>query len=375
MVTMSRSTSGKSTSHKKKEEKERKSSESRKYAQIQSDSIVLYSDSIVDKIGDDIVRPLAEDVSYRLRELIHVLHTKEIPPVYGHAGKGQIRFTYIDEANIFVEDDPEIDIIQLAISNIGITQKGKHFIKNFHSNVKFGPVVPHIIEALIQALEEADKVGERRFWLLDAIDALADNEAVDLSPLLCVNSLVTCLIHCALDFHATDRGFSFSVDEDFRLKTALILSKVLQRWSGAVIVREVLLRLSSILKDLRIPLPVHRGALHVLTAMGQAPLALCLWPLLLPSEKYAYFLNTIQSVEEVIIDFEAIKNIILCGAETLLPKEPGQSDEEKGEVPCIINPTSAELEQEDLARKVQPVLYDIFGDAVTIDISDELAGG
>jgi hypothetical protein len=60
------------TAHKRKDEKDRKHAEARKYAQIPKESIQLYSETVVEKIGDDIARPLAEDISYRLREVIHV---------------------------------------------------------------------------------------------------------------------------------------------------------------------------------------------------------------------------------------------------------------------------------------------------------------
>lgn len=60
----------KSPSHKKKEEK--RSTEGRKYAQIPKESIVLYAETVVERIGDDIAKPMAEDVSYRLREILHV---------------------------------------------------------------------------------------------------------------------------------------------------------------------------------------------------------------------------------------------------------------------------------------------------------------
>lgn len=58
-------------SHKKKTDK--KSGESRKYAQIQCDSITVTAEANgVSVLGEDIRKQLAEDVSYRLREVIHV---------------------------------------------------------------------------------------------------------------------------------------------------------------------------------------------------------------------------------------------------------------------------------------------------------------
>jgi hypothetical protein len=60
----------KASSHKKKDDK--RPTEGRKYAQIPKESVALYAESVVERIGDEISKPLAEDVSYRLREVLHV---------------------------------------------------------------------------------------------------------------------------------------------------------------------------------------------------------------------------------------------------------------------------------------------------------------
>jgi hypothetical protein len=63
--------SDKLLSHKKKTEK--KSGESRKYAHISYDSISFVAEANgLTTLNEDIRNQLAEDVSYRLREVIHV---------------------------------------------------------------------------------------------------------------------------------------------------------------------------------------------------------------------------------------------------------------------------------------------------------------
>jgi hypothetical protein len=58
-------------SHKKKTDK--KSGESRKYAHIPCDSVSVTAEANgVSALSEDIKKQLAEDVSYRLREVIHV---------------------------------------------------------------------------------------------------------------------------------------------------------------------------------------------------------------------------------------------------------------------------------------------------------------
>jgi hypothetical protein len=69
--------SDKLQSHKKKTEK--KSGESRKYAQISYDSISFAAEANgLIALSDDIINELAEDVSYRLREVIHVSYVRLI---------------------------------------------------------------------------------------------------------------------------------------------------------------------------------------------------------------------------------------------------------------------------------------------------------
>lgn len=63
--------SDKLQSHKKKTEK--KSGESRKYAQISYDSISCAAETNgLISLSEEVRKQLAEDVSYRLREVIHV---------------------------------------------------------------------------------------------------------------------------------------------------------------------------------------------------------------------------------------------------------------------------------------------------------------
>ena len=63
--------SDKLKSHKKKTEN--KSGESRKYGQIPYDSVVTAAETNgITGLQEDVAKQLAEDVSYRLREIIHV---------------------------------------------------------------------------------------------------------------------------------------------------------------------------------------------------------------------------------------------------------------------------------------------------------------
>ena len=63
--------SDKLQTHKNKAEK--KSGENRKYAQIPYDSIVTAAETNgITGLQEEVAKQLAEDVSYRLREIIHV---------------------------------------------------------------------------------------------------------------------------------------------------------------------------------------------------------------------------------------------------------------------------------------------------------------
>jgi hypothetical protein len=54
----------------------------------------------------------------------------DVQPIFGHSGGGTVNFSFVREASIFTEEDPEVDVVQLALSNSSISQKGNHFIKS-----------------------------------------------------------------------------------------------------------------------------------------------------------------------------------------------------------------------------------------------------
>ncbi|KAJ9590983.1 hypothetical protein L9F63_015989 [Diploptera punctata] len=137
-------------SHKKKTEK--KSGEGRKYGQISYDSVVAAAESNgITGLQEDVAKQLAEDVSYRLREIIHkcsvhmrqnkrrklttadvnaVFQISDVPTIYGHVGaEEQINYVYIKEANIFVPAEVEIELPAMALSNTVYIQKRAPFVK------------------------------------------------------------------------------------------------------------------------------------------------------------------------------------------------------------------------------------------------------
>lgn len=100
-------------------------------------------------------------------------------------------------------------------------------------------------------------------------------------------------------------------DEDLRRKSADMLGRAMLRWPNILLVREVLHKLNKCLQDSLLPLQVQRGALHILATMGNASLALVLWPLLLNRPTYGHFLEAIRSRSELAADFAAIQDTLL----------------------------------------------------------------
>ncbi|XP_069678200.1 TAF6-like RNA polymerase II p300/CBP-associated factor-associated factor 65 kDa subunit 6L [Periplaneta americana] len=141
--------SDKIQTHKKKTEK--KSGESRKYAQISCDSIIAAAEANgISAVSEDISKQLAEDVSYRLREVIHncsvhlrqnkrrrlltadvkaVFQTSDVPPVYGHLNDEPLGLLHVREAGVFVPEEQDIDLAAFALNHDPLTQKSEPFVK------------------------------------------------------------------------------------------------------------------------------------------------------------------------------------------------------------------------------------------------------
>jgi hypothetical protein len=49
--------------------------------------------------------------------------------IYGHDSKEEVNYIYIPKADIYVEDDPEVELAEVAISDSEYTQKGDPYIQ------------------------------------------------------------------------------------------------------------------------------------------------------------------------------------------------------------------------------------------------------
>ncbi|XP_071450392.1 TAF6-like RNA polymerase II p300/CBP-associated factor-associated factor 65 kDa subunit 6L [Hetaerina americana] len=134
-------------SHRKKEEK--KAYDGRRYAQISSDSVNAAADSVgISSLSEESSKRLADDVSYRLREIIHkcgvyvrhsnrtkltasdlncVLQLSDAPRCYGSSDS--LKYIPIKEARVFVPEDEEVDLITVTLQSEVYLQKDECYIK------------------------------------------------------------------------------------------------------------------------------------------------------------------------------------------------------------------------------------------------------
>ncbi|KAG8234189.1 hypothetical protein J437_LFUL007349, partial [Ladona fulva] len=135
--------------HRKKDEK--KSGEVRRYAHISADSITTAADSIgISNLSEDVPKRLADDVSYKLREIIHkcavylrhanrskliaedvnnVLQLSDAPRCYGYPPCENLKYTYVKEARVFVAEDEEVDLINFSLRSEVYLQPDECYVK------------------------------------------------------------------------------------------------------------------------------------------------------------------------------------------------------------------------------------------------------
>uniref|UniRef100_A0A1B6JKD8 TATA box binding protein associated factor (TAF) histone-like fold domain-containing protein n=2 Tax=Homalodisca liturata TaxID=320908 RepID=A0A1B6JKD8_9HEMI len=123
----------------------------KKYLVISPDSISSMAETIgIADLPEEVCSALAEDVSYKLREIIHncsvlvhnnkrrklltedvnrVLQVSNAPTVYGHSVAHEVDFTHIPKAEVFVENDSEIDIVAMSSMITAFTKSGEEYVK------------------------------------------------------------------------------------------------------------------------------------------------------------------------------------------------------------------------------------------------------
>ncbi|RZF41046.1 hypothetical protein LSTR_LSTR002678 [Laodelphax striatellus] len=128
-----------------KKSKRRKTEKSHKYAFLPPKVINVIAESIgISNLSENVLSGLAEDATYKLKEVIsncaitlknqrrkklltedvtRVLETANVGRIHGHSGSDECGFTFIEEAGVFVQDDHEVDIVALALTQLSFTQK------------------------------------------------------------------------------------------------------------------------------------------------------------------------------------------------------------------------------------------------------------
>lgn len=134
----------------KKAEK-RSEPSAKRYAIVSPESVSIIGEEIgISELPEDLCFSLAEDVSYKLREVVNnccillrnnkrrkllthdvnqVFETYNSLPIYGHSFPNELDFQYVPNADTFVEEDVEVDIVTLALSDTTVTTPGDEYIK------------------------------------------------------------------------------------------------------------------------------------------------------------------------------------------------------------------------------------------------------
>ncbi|XP_046401069.1 TAF6-like RNA polymerase II p300/CBP-associated factor-associated factor 65 kDa subunit 6L [Ischnura elegans] len=412
-------------SHRKKEEK--KPGEGRRYAQISVDSVNAAADSIgISSLSEEAAKRLADDVSYRLREVIHkcgvylrhsnrskltsndlnfVLHLSDAPRCYGSTDS--LRFISVKEARVFVPEDEEVDLITTSLQSEVYLQRDECYIKgswvfpdlvrgenraikseeasnaspnesiqilphhleyykqigksllgksrkcyqiavdDLKNNQKISPVVPMIVNFIAAYIYQHKCHGIRIFNLLQAIDALIENNSVDMRAFDASNTLVTSLLLFATNPQPI-HGKSLLDDEYLRKTASRMIVKVLKHWHPLEVVLyvELYYNLAGTLMNPQNPLLSHLGALHAINCLGSEALDKCLWPNL------SDYLTILEEANKSNI-VNDIKGAILTAAEKLFVKNVNSENIRE----AIVFKCDVEL---------QTQLYDYFGDAICV---------
>ncbi|XP_059480246.1 uncharacterized protein LOC132199492 [Neocloeon triangulifer] len=175
---------------------------------------------------------------------------------------------------------------------------------SLRSNSLLGPILPYVVDDMAEQIKLANGREAKLYCLFDIVNTLISNQFVNLSKSVSINKLMASLLSVAF---SSNQG----KDDDLRRKFAEMLGRSMLRWPNILLVREVLHKLNKCLQDSLLPLQVQRGALHILATMGNASLALVLWPLLLNRPTYGVFLDAIRSKPELSADYAAIQDTLL----------------------------------------------------------------
>jgi len=325
----------------------------RRFVQLGPDSVTLAAESIgINNLPVNVARALAEDVSYRVREVaslaaLFLKHSKkrkltvsdmnlalkwsDVEQVLGQGGGQEVAasqlYTYLSEADVFVERDSELDLVEQSISsNIcveeevrldvgaswlaveGAAQPGatdpvtltpalvqyynalvSHVLGDseplcttilcdIRSNTKLAPLLPYLVTFIRQGMKKYPNKPQLTIRLLRLMSALFSNPHLNLSPKPYLSHLVTALLTTIL---AQDPAY-FSV-EHISL-TASILSLALSRWATPVnqLRCQTLKHLREFVSPERFGMSPHAqyGALTSLTLLGSDTLceSLSPWP-------------------------------------------------------------------------------------------------
>lgn len=378
-----------------------------------SRSISVTASSIgISSISEDVCKQIAEELYYKTKELIYMsklilnqnkratLTTSDVKKamkllggvdIYGHNSKDEVNYLHIPKADVYIEEDAEMDILHDALSDNNYTQKEAPYIhgawvmpegysedpsittactyyqkiaktiltgspahirvalSDLRTNPKIGPVCPYILNLVALTVKKMPRETNLTNALIGTVHAIAHNKFVDPSPYLAVNRAVNALLKIAIEAKVEKIGDDY-VDKDddlaVRMRAGLLLAKVVIMWSIELKQQiDIVRHLLEHLLDPDVPLQSHYGAVVALAALGQRRLDFYFWPVM---ERYLPQLEVVVGSNKSNIMVQHIMAAILVAARGTYKKEQGY------------NPEHLKL-----LYNVDQLLYSSFGDSVT----------
>lgn len=383
------------------------------YRMFSSRSISITASSIgISSISEDVCKHIAEELYYKTKELIYMsklilnqnkrstLTTNDVKKamkllggleLYGHNSNDDVNFIHVPKSDVFIEEDPEFDILHDALSDNNYTHKGDPYIRgawvmpegysedpsivttctyyqkiaktimtgspahirvalsDLRTNPKIGPVCPYFLNLVALTVKKVPRDTHLTNALIGTVHAIAHNKFVDPSPYLAVNRAVNSLLKIVIEGNIDKVGDDY-VDKDddlaVRMRAGLLLAKVVIMWSIELkqqidIVRHLLHHLL----DPDVPLQSHYGAIVALTALGQRRLGFYFWPLM---ERYLPQLESKVGSNKTNIMVQHVMAAILVAARSTYKKEQGSNPDQLKQL-----------------YEVDKMLYATFGDSVT----------
>ncbi|CAH1790630.1 unnamed protein product [Owenia fusiformis] len=398
----------------------RKTVEEKKYAILTKDSIQTMGESVgLSEISEEVAANLSEDVSYRLREIIQTCcqfmrHSKRkrlttedfnravrnnnTPPVYGQNGTDQAHFRQVKEADCYVADERDINLVEVANHTFtpqlpgDVTVKAswlavegmyrgaaqppvkppdkvpklvsedlivyydnmtkailghdeelmKIALTDLRTNTKIIPVLPYFINFVNSGMKTVSHDIGQLTKLLHTVKSIINNRSLYLEPLAYLDGLLQCILYCILEPLAASIN---PLNDHWALRdyAANLLIHLINGWSSPLngLYKRCSEALKQALYDAAKPLCSHYGAIVAILALGSQAISEILLPHI---STYWPHLTSIMEDQtytncQVKTDAHRVHAVLLLACECVLKSKINEALAEQDEPPTITTKT------------------------------------